>query len=140
MIQLKRAYDEATEGDGLRILVERLWPRGLRKADARIDLWPKDVAPSTALRQWYAHDVSRWPEFKRRYGDELRSNPEGVRALRETLRRNPRATFVYAARDDEHNSAVVLRDFVERRRAYRASADCAAARRAMGTRYGEHET
>jgi uncharacterized protein YeaO (DUF488 family) len=122
MIQLKRAYDEPTEADGLRILVERLWPRGLRKADARIDLWQKDVAPSTPLRQWYAHDVNRWPEFKRRYTDELRNAPEAVHELLEVLRRNARTTFVYAAHDEAHNSAVVLRDFMQRRLTAKAAA------------------
>jgi uncharacterized protein YeaO (DUF488 family) len=122
MIQLKRAYDEPTEADGLRILVERLWPRGLRKADARIDLWLKDVAPSTPLRQWYAHDVNRWPEFKRRYTDELRNAPEAVHELLEVLRRNARTTFVYAAHDEAHNSAVVLRDFMQRRLTAKAAA------------------
>lgn len=114
-IAIKRVYDEPTEADGVRILVERLWPRGLRKSEARIDVWLKDIAPSTALRQWYAHDVERWPEFKRRYEAELRKNPDAVRTLTEYCKPGRTTTFVYAAHDEEHNSAIALRDFMRRR-------------------------
>ena len=115
MLKLKRAYDEPTKSDGLRILVERLWPRGLRKADAAIDVWLKEIAPSTELRQWYAHDIDRWPEFKKRYEAELRENSRAVRQLQEYCKDHPTVTFVYAAHDDEHNSAIVLRHFMGRR-------------------------
>lgn len=113
-IHIKRAYEDPKRGDGVRILVERLWPRGLRKEDAGFDLWLKDVAPSTELRQWYGHDVTRWPEFKKRYEAELRENPDAVQQLLSYCRKGP-TTFVYAAHDEAHNSAVVLRGFVERR-------------------------
>jgi uncharacterized protein YeaO (DUF488 family) len=122
MIRLKRVYEEPTESDGFRILVERLWPRGLRKEDAAVDLWLKEVAPSTALRQWYAHDVTRWPAFRRRYEAELRANAPAVRTLCAYCALHPIATFVYAAHDAEHNSAVVLRDFMRRRVARRRPA------------------
>lgn len=114
VIRLKRAYEEARRGDGLRILVERLWPRGLKKEDAAIDVWLKDVAPSTELRQWYAHDVERWPEFKKRYEGELRENRDAITRLLSLCRRGP-VTFVYSAHDEIHNSAVILRAFVGHR-------------------------
>ncbi|MGH7727681.1 MAG: DUF488 domain-containing protein [Vulcanimicrobiaceae bacterium] len=115
IVGIKRAYDQPAASDGYRVLVERLWPRGLRRGQAAIDLWLKEIAPSTELRQWYAHDVERWPEFKRRYQAELRRNSAGVRALLECCRSDTPVTFVYAAHDQEHNSAVVLRDFVQGR-------------------------
>jgi uncharacterized protein YeaO (DUF488 family) len=113
-IKIKRAYEERTRGDGLRILVERLWPRGLLKEEAQIDVWLKEIAPSTELRKWYAHDVERWPEFKKRYQAELRENPDAVARLLELCNHRP-TTFVYAAHDEQHNSAVVLRAFIGRR-------------------------
>jgi uncharacterized protein YeaO (DUF488 family) len=113
-IRIKRVYEAPEQADGRRILVERLWPRGLRKEEAKIDAWLKEIAPSTELRRWYGHEVTRWPEFKRRYEAELRGNPEGVEQLVALCRRGT-TTFVYAARDEAHNSAVVLRDFVNRR-------------------------
>ncbi|HTJ25753.1 MAG TPA: DUF488 family protein [Candidatus Limnocylindria bacterium] len=113
-IRLKRIYDEPAASDGFRILVERLWPRGLRKEDAAIDLWLKEIAPSTELRRWYGHDVARWPEFRRRYEAELRANGDAVHAFEECAAHHRTMTFLYAAHDNEHNSAVVLRDFVQR--------------------------
>jgi uncharacterized protein YeaO (DUF488 family) len=95
----------------MRILVDRLWPRGLGKAAAAIDLWIKEVAPSTALRQWFAHDPARWPEFRRRYAAELRGHRGALAALR-ALARKKTVTLVFAARDEEHNDAVVLRDIL----------------------------
>ncbi len=100
--------------DGYRVLVERLWPRGLRKADAAINAWLKDIAPSTELREWYGHDVARWPEFKRRYQVELRANPTAVAELLCRVRHGV-TTLIYAAHDEMHNSAVVLCGFVARR-------------------------
>ncbi|WP_395715150.1 DUF488 domain-containing protein [Reyranella sp.] len=88
--------------------MDRLWPRGVRKSDAAIDLWAKDIAPSTALRKWFDHDPARWPEFRRRYAAELRCNPDELAALRTRARREP-VTLVFAARDKLHNDAVVLR-------------------------------
>jgi len=114
-VQLKRAYDKPSPDDGQRILVERLWPRGLTRAKARIDLWLKDIAPSPELRKWYARDVDKWSEFKKRYRAELRANPEGVAHLRDIARQHP-ITLVYAARDEQHNSALVLKDYLVQRR------------------------
>lgn len=113
MIQLKRAYDPPEKEDGFRILVERLWPRGVRKEDAQIDLWIKDLAPSTELRKWYGHDPDRWPEFKQRYAEELRHRLELVQKLRDKIAEHETVTFVFAARDEARNSAVVLKEFLE---------------------------
>lgn len=114
MIRLKRAYDEPSPEDGERILVERLWPRGVRKADARIDQWAKDVSPSPELRRWYGHEPEKWPEFQQRYRAELDANPEAIEALRKEIRGRD-VTFVYAARDEERNSARVLKSYLEGR-------------------------
>lgn len=115
MIRLKRAYEKPHEKDGPRILVERLWPRGLTKERAAIDLWLKDVAPSPALRKWFAHDPEKWEGFVQRYWKELEGRGEAVDLLRRRIGRGI-VTFVYAARDEEHNGAVALRAFLERRR------------------------
>lgn len=115
MIRLKRAYDPPARADGTRILVERLWPRGLTKDEAAIDWWPKQIAPSAELRKWYAHDVAKWPEFGRRYRAELDRNPEAVAELRQRLGKGA-ITFVFAARDEAHNSAVVLKAYLEHSR------------------------
>lgn len=112
-IQLKRAYADPSPGDGLRILVERLWPRGLTKARAAIDLWLKEVAPSPELRKWYAHDLAKWAEFTRRYRLELDENREAVDELKRILEQHRVVTFVYAASDTEHNSARLLKDYLE---------------------------
>lgn len=116
MIQLKRAYEPAAPRDGLRVLVERLWPRGLRKRDAHIDEWLKDLAPSDALRRWFGHQPARFPEFRARYRRELRSAPARA-ALSELERRarRRRVTLVYAAHDQTHNNAVVLAQQLRRR-------------------------
>ena len=108
-VRLKRAYEPAAPEDGVRVLVDRLWPRGLRKADAAIDRWMKDIAPSTQLRQWFGHDPERWPEFRRRYTRELQQQATAVDGLRE-LARGGRVTLVFAAHDEAHNDAIVLRD------------------------------
>ncbi len=110
-IHLKRAYEEPASADGRRILVERLWPRGLTKEEAHVDAWVKDVAPSPELRKWYAHDPEKWPEFQRRYRAELEANPEGVAAVRKEIGRGP-VTFVFAAKDPERNSATLLRKYL----------------------------
>jgi uncharacterized protein YeaO (DUF488 family) len=114
MIRLKRVYEKATPCDGLRILVERLWPRGVKRADAAIDLWLKEVAPSAELRKWFAHDPKKWEQFVRRYWKELQSNPAAIGHLRQTCGRGT-ATLVYAARDEEHNGAIVLWRFLKDR-------------------------
>jgi len=108
-VHLKRAYLPASPDDGTRILVDRLWPRGIRKVDAAIDQWMKDIAPSTELRQWFAHDPSRWDEFCHRYKSELAHNAELVNELR-TIAKKGRLTLIYAASDELHNQAIVLRD------------------------------
>jgi uncharacterized protein YeaO (DUF488 family) len=110
-VKLKRAYVPASPDDGMRILVDRLWPRGVRKADAAIDRWLKEIAPSIALRRWFGHDPARWNEFVRRYKAELAEHRDLLGELRDIARRNA-VTLVFAARDEEHNEAVVLRDLL----------------------------
>ena len=118
MIRLKRAYEPAAASDGYRVLVDRLWPRGLRKADAHLDEWRKDVAPSDELRRWFGHEPSRFREFRERYQRELRSETARA-ALTELARRAARhtVTLVYSAHDERHNNAVVLARELEHRRA-----------------------
>jgi uncharacterized protein YeaO (DUF488 family) len=111
-IHLKRAYDLPSKDDGLRILVERLWPRGLTKEKAAIDLWVKDLSPSPELRKWFAHDPNRWTEFQTRYRAELEQKNQPLDELRQAIGAGP-ATFVYAAKDEEHNSALLLKAFLE---------------------------
>ncbi len=111
-IQLKRVYEPVTPNDGMRILVERLWPRGLTKDKAQVDYWAKDIAPSTDLRKWYDHQIERWPSFCEKYTEELKANSEAISRLMERYQGNT-VTFVYAARDELHNSAVVLKAFLE---------------------------
>jgi uncharacterized protein YeaO (DUF488 family) len=111
-IRLKRVYEEPAPDDGSRILVERLWPRGLSKERAAVDRWIKDVAPSPELRRWYNHDPARWDEFRRRYRAELRQKADTVEELRRECR-GKTVTFVYAARDEGRNSALVLKDYLE---------------------------
>jgi uncharacterized protein YeaO (DUF488 family) len=107
-VGLKRAYEPQAASDGTRILIDRLWPRGVSKAAAAIDLWIKEIAPSTELRKWFGHDPARWQEFRRRYAAELRAHGEQLRDLRDRTRRGP-VTLVYSAHDEAHNDAVVLR-------------------------------
>jgi uncharacterized protein YeaO (DUF488 family) len=112
MIKLKRAYEPASKDDGLRILVERLWPRGVSKQKGRIDLWLKDLAPSQELRQWYGHDPERWPQFQKKYRSELRDKAD-VLALLQYVAEARQVTFVFAASDLERNSARELKDCLE---------------------------
>ena len=107
-VKLKRAYERAGPEDGTRILIDRLWPRGVSKQAAALDLWMKDIAPSSELRKWFGHDSARWPEFRRRYAEEVRQNPELLGQLRALARQGP-ITLVYGAHDEAHNHAVVLR-------------------------------
>jgi uncharacterized protein YeaO (DUF488 family) len=116
MIHVKRAYEQPSRQDGFRVLVDRLWPRGLSKDRAAIDLWLKDVAPSTELRQWFGHDPARWREFQRRYQAELKRHPETLKQLRAKAREGT-ITLVYGARDEEHNNAQVLKRVLERSKA-----------------------
>ncbi len=112
MINLKRVYEASSPEDGRRILVERLWPRGLTKEAAKIDLWLKEIAPSAELRKWFAHDWAKWEEFQERYRAELEENGEEAAKLK-SMSEAEVVTFVFAARDVERNSAVVLRSFLE---------------------------
>lgn len=110
-IRLKRAYEAPAPDDGTRILIDRLWPRGIKKADASIDEWMKEIAPSTKLRKWFGHDPGRWEEFRRRYQTEIRQHNDEVDRLRELAQRG-RITLVFSARDEAHNDAVVLKDLL----------------------------
>jgi len=110
-IQLKRVYEPASRTDGTRILVDRLWPRGLSKEDAAIDHWCKEVAPSTALRQWFGHEPARWEEFRKRYKAELAQQPKALAEFHAFARKGP-ITLVFAARDELHNDAVVIHELL----------------------------
>ena len=111
MIRTKRAYEPASSEDGKRFLVERLWPRGIKKEALVLDEWPREVAPSTELRKWYGHRVERWPEFQRRYRAELDAKSDEWKRLADAAAQGT-ITLVYSARDEEHNSAVVLREYL----------------------------
>jgi uncharacterized protein YeaO (DUF488 family) len=110
-VRLKRAYEPPAADDGTRILIDRLWPRGVKKTDAAIDEWMKEIAPSSALRKWFGHDPERWQEFRRRYQSEIRQHPEQFERLRTLARYGP-ITLVFSARDEAHNDAVVLKDLL----------------------------
>jgi len=114
-IKVKRAYDDPEKDDGVRILVDRLWPRGLSRARASIDLWLKDLAPSAALRRWFNHDPTKWIEFRRRYARELDAKDRAIAALRGAVRRG-RVTLLFGARDPNRNNAVALQNYLARRR------------------------
>ncbi len=114
-IVIVRAYEISKQDRGYRVLVDRLWPRGLKKEDVNLDEWAKDLAPSTELRKWFDHRPERWNEFKKRYRQELRSRPEAVEKLLKTAARR-RVLLVFGARDEEHNQALVLRDFLQTKR------------------------
>jgi uncharacterized protein YeaO (DUF488 family) len=109
--RIKRVYEDPAPDDGSRVLVDRIWPRGVAKEEARIKLWLRDVAPSTALRKWFAHRPERWAEFKRRYFDELSAQPDAVMQLR-TLAESGPVTLVYSARDEAHNQARALAEYL----------------------------
>ena len=110
-VRLKRAYEDPSVEDGTRVLVDRLWPRGVRKADAAIDHWAKELAPSTELRKWFGHETSRWEEFRKRYAAEIHQHRYELDRLRDLARQGV-VTLVYAAHDQEHNDAVVLREIL----------------------------
>ena len=110
-VKLKRVYEAAAAEDGIRILVDRLWPRGISKEKAAIDQWMKDIAPSSDLRKWFGHDPARWDEFRRRYTEEVHQNADLLGQLRSFARQGP-VTLVYSARDEVHNDAVVLRNLI----------------------------
>jgi uncharacterized protein YeaO (DUF488 family) len=131
MLKLKRAYDPVARDDGTRFLVERLWPRGLLKTKLPLDAWLKDVAPTTELRQWFGHDPQKWSRFRARYFRELDSRPESWRPILSAAKGHA-VTLVYSSRDEEHNNAVALKEYlqakVRRRRPSRRSAASARAR------------
>jgi uncharacterized protein YeaO (DUF488 family) len=110
-VKLKRAYDPPEAADGARILVDRLWPRGVKKTDAAIEQWAKDLAPSAALRKWFGHDPGRWEEFCERYAAEVSQHPDQLKQLRELARERP-ITLIYSAYDELHNNAVALRGLI----------------------------
>jgi len=111
MIQLRRAYEKASRDDGHRFLVERLWPRGVKKSSLPITAWLKDAAPSTELRKWFGHDPAKWEEFRKRYFAELRTRPEAWMPLVEAARKGT-VTLIYSSHDTEHNNAVALQEFI----------------------------
>ena len=110
-VKLKRAYEPPTPDDGMRILIDRLWPRGVTKERAAIDQWMKDISPSTELRKWFGHDPARWDEFRRRYAKEVHQHAELLDQLRSLAREGP-ITLVYSARDEKHNDAIELRELI----------------------------
>lgn len=112
-IAVKRAYDEPKSGDGYRILVDRIWPRGVSKENAKIDEWIKEIAPSSVLRRWFAHDPKKWDEFKKRYFHELDGRKELTETIRKRAKRG-RVTLVYSAKDEKHSNAAALKEYLEK--------------------------
>lgn len=110
MIRIKRVYEKPNKKDGFRILVDRLWPRGVSKKKARLNLWEKDISPSNKLRKWFSHDPKRWAIFKRKYKAELKSNSALLKELKKLVKKEKNVTLVYAAKDEEHNNALVLKE------------------------------
>jgi uncharacterized protein YeaO (DUF488 family) len=110
-IQVKRVYEPAAKSDGFRVLVDRLWPRGLSKQDAHVDLWLREVGPSTALRKWFNHDPARWAEFQRRYHAELKEKTALLATIKKQAETGP-VTLLYSAKDEQHNQAVAFRNFL----------------------------
>ncbi|MCL4394532.1 MAG: DUF488 domain-containing protein [Chloroflexi bacterium] len=133
MIQTKRVYDSASPRDGKRFLVERLWPRGMSKSSLRFDAWLKEVAPSDALRRWFAHDPAKWLQFKQRYAAELTSRRDALEPLVAAALKGT-VTLLYSARDVEHNSAVVLKAYLEKRVTNRRSKAQSSTRTAVARR------
>jgi uncharacterized protein YeaO (DUF488 family) len=122
MLKLKRAYDPPAREDGRRFLVERLWPRGVKKSALRLDAWLKDVAPSTELRKWFSHDPRKWLEFQKRYRSELTQHPEAWDPIAHAARQGT-VTLIYGARDPQRNSAAVLRDYLKKKLTVKQSQD-----------------
>ena len=113
VIRLKRVYEPPSDEDGFRVLVERLWPRGITKDRAKVDLWVKDAGASPELRSWFGHDPEKWDEFRRKYFGEIRQRPLVLKMLQETIRERKPVTFVFSAHDEHHNNAVALKEFLE---------------------------
>lgn len=114
-IALKRVYEAAGDSDGYRVLVDRLWPRGISKVNAKLDLWLKEIGPSTELRKWFGHDQAKFNEFAEKYRKELDANAETVDKLVAVCREQPKVTLLYGAKDPDHNQAVILKDYIEKR-------------------------
>jgi uncharacterized protein YeaO (DUF488 family) len=114
-IQLKRAYDKPEKGDGFRVLIDRIWPRGVRKEDLKLDEWLKSLAPSTELRKWFGHDPAKWEEFKKRYFRELSAHPDEIRMLREKMRDGP-LMIVFGSKEERFNNATALKEYLESHR------------------------
>jgi uncharacterized protein YeaO (DUF488 family) len=112
LLKVKRVYEEASRSDGRRILVDRLWPRGLSKEEARVDLWLKDLAPSNELRKWYEHDPKKWPEFKRRYFSELKDKGDELAILEKEVKKG-HVTLLYGSREEKYNNAVALQEYLQ---------------------------
>jgi len=113
-IRLKRAYDRPTRSDGFRVLVDRVWPRGVTKEQLKMDMWLKNIAPSTQLRKWFGHDPEKWKEFRKRYSKELASHPEEIRLLREKMQRGE-VTLVFGAKEERFNNAEAIKEYLESR-------------------------
>jgi uncharacterized protein YeaO (DUF488 family) len=111
-IKIKRIYEKFSEDDGFRILIDRLWPRGIKKGEAKIDLWFKEIAPSEKLRKWFKHDVSKWEEFKKMYEEEINQNEKELKKLIDIIKNKKVVTLVFSSKDREHNNAVVLREIL----------------------------
>jgi uncharacterized protein YeaO (DUF488 family) len=115
MIRIKRIYATAAKEDGWRVLVDRLWPRGMKKEAVKIDLWMKEVAPSDALRKWFAHEPTKWPEFQKKYRTELKQTKELLAELKDMEKKHGTLTLLFGAKDEEHNQAVVLAEELNRK-------------------------
>lgn len=109
MIKLKRIYEKPEKSDGYRILVDRLWPRGVSRGKAALNLWLKDIAPSSELRKWFGHDPKKWPEFQKKYKAEIAANKEAFSQLKDIIKKKKQVTLLYAAKDEEHNEAVIIK-------------------------------
>lgn len=114
MIRIGRIYEKPGKGNGFRILVDRLWPRGVKKSEAKINLWLKDIAPSDSLRKWFSHDPEKWKEFQKRYRAELKGRKELLRQIKRLEKENKNIMLIYSAKDKEHNNAVVLAEILKK--------------------------
>jgi Uncharacterized conserved protein len=113
MIKIKRIYEKAEESDGIRILVDRLWPRGIKKEEAKVDYWLKEISPSNELRKWFSHDFNKWEEFKNKYFNELNSKKELINFLLEIIKKNLNVTLLYSAKEEKYNNAVALKEYLQ---------------------------
>lgn len=109
-LSIKRVYEDSTAEDGYRILIDRLWPRGLSKEKAAVDLWLKEISPSTELRKWFGHDPDKWKEFRKKYKDEIKANKEASEELKDAIKKHKKVTLVYGAKEERYNDAVVLQE------------------------------